>query len=263
MMSDDLFENLAPKPGEALDPVELARRDLKKNLPRRFWKEASLKARDGVHYLELDGRPAFTPARKPLAFADAGLAEAIRAEWDGVGEFVDPTQMPLTRLVNSALDGVANEMEAVTDEIAKYAGSDLLCYRTGDPARLAALQTAEWDPLIDWAREVLGARFNLAEGVMFVDQPDETVAAVRNHIARETSPLKLAALHVMTTLTGSVLLALAVQSGRLAPEEAWALAHLDEDYQMEVWGQDEEALARRAQRWREMEAAALIARIAE
>ena len=168
--------------------------------------------------------------------------------------------MPLTRLVNSALDGVANEMEAVTDEIAKYAGSDLLCYRTGDPARLAALQTAEWDPLIDWAREALGARFNLAEGVMFVDQPDETKARLRSHVGEERSAVKLAALHVMTTLTGSVLLALAVQQGRLTPEEAWALAHLDEDFQMEVWGQDEEALARRAARWREMQAAAMLAR---
>ena len=262
-MSDDLFENLAPQPGEGLDPVELARRDLKKSLPRRFWKEARLRESEGVHHLELDGRPAFTPARKPLAFADAGLAEAIRAEWDGLGEFVDPTQMPLTRLVNSALDGVANEMDAVSDEIATYAGSDLLCYRAGDPARLAELQTAEWDPLVEWARGTLGVRFNLAEGVMFVDQPDGTVETVRAYVGRETSPLKLAALHVMTTLTGSVLLALAVKSGRLAPEEAWALAHLDEDYQMEVWGQDEEALARRAQRWREMEAAALLARIAD
>ena len=262
-MSDDLFENLAPKPGEAVDPVELARRDLKKHLPRRFWKEAKLAFRDGAHHLELDGRPAFTPSRKPLAFADAGLADALRAEWEGVGEFVDPSQMPLTRIVNSALDGVANEMDAVADEIAKYAGSDLLCYRAGDPARLADLQMAEWNPLLDWARDILGARFNLAEGVMFVEQPQGTVEAVRAHVGRHASALKLAALHVMTTLTGSVLLALAVQAGRLTPEEAWALAHLDEDFQMEVWGQDEEALARRAARWREMEAAALLARVAE
>lgn len=262
-MSDDLFENLAPRPGEGVDPIELARRDLKKHLPRRFWTETRLSERDGLHHLELDGRPAFTPARKPLAFADQGLAEALRAEWDGVGEFVDPARMPLTRMVNSALDGVANEMDAVADEIAKYAGSDLLCYRAGDPQRLAALQTAEWDPLIEWARETLGVRFNLAEGVMFVEQPEGTRDAVRAHVGRERSPVKLAALHVMTTLMGSVVLALAVQQGRLSPEEAWALAHLDEDFQMEVWGQDEEALARRAARWREMEAAAMLARVAE
>lgn len=262
-MSDDLFENLAPKPGEALDPVELARRDLKKHLPRRFWKEAKLVERDGRHHLELDGRPAFTPARTPLAFADASLAEALRDEWASVGDYLDPSQMPLTRMVNSALDGVANEMDAVADEIAKYAGSDLLCYRAEGPERLVALQTAEWNPLLDWARETYGTRFNLAEGVMFVEQPDGTVAAVRSHVGHVTSAVKLAALHVMTTLTGSVLLALAVQAGRLSPQEAWALAHLDEDFQMEVWGQDEEALARRAARWREMEAAALLARSAE
>ena len=261
-MNEDLFDNLAPGPGEGIDPVALARRDLKKHLPRRFWKETRLAAREGLHHLELDGRPAFTPARKPLAFADAGLAEALRAEWDGVGDVVDPSQMPLTRIVNAALDGVALEMDAVADEIAKYAGSDLLCYRAEGPERLIALQTAEWDPVIAWARDALGARFTLAEGVMFVDQPAGTVQAVRAHVGTETSPLRLAALHVMTTLMGSVLLALAVRQGRLAPEEAWALAHLDEDFQMEVWGQDEEALARRAARWREMEAAALLARVA-
>ena len=259
-MSDDLFENLAPKPGEGVDPVELARRDLKKHLPRRFWKDAALVERDGLHHLELDGRPAFTPARKPLAFSDRALAEALCAEWGSVGDFVDPAQMPLTRMVNSALDGVANEMDAVADEVAKYAGSDLLCYRADGPERLSALQTAQWDPLIEWARETFGARFNLAEGVMFVDQPEETKARLRAHVGEERSAVKLAALHVMTTLTGSVLLALAVQQGRLTPEEAWALAHLDEDFQMEVWGQDDEALARRAARWREMQAAAMLAR---
>jgi chaperone required for assembly of F1-ATPase len=257
-MSDDLFENLAPNPGEGVDPVELARRDLKKHLPRRFWKETKCVVRDGLHHLELDGRPAFTPARKPLAFADAALAEALRAEWDAVGETVDPAQMPLTRMVNSALDGVANEMAAVAAETAKYAGSDALCYRADGPERLSALQTAQWDPLLEWAREQWGARFNLGAGVMFVDQPAETIDAIRRCADEVKSPLRLAALHVMTTLTGSVLLALAVQQGRLSPEEAWALAHLDEDFQMEVWGQDEEALARRAARWREMQAAALL-----
>lgn len=262
-MNNDLFDNLAPTPGEAIDPVALARRDLKKHLPRRFWKETKSVTRDGLHHLEFDGRPAFTPARKPLAFADAALAEALRAEWDGVGEFVDPAQMPLTRMVNSALDGVANEMDAVAAEIAKYAGSDCLCYRADGPERLSALQTAQWDPLLEWARERWGARFNLSAGVMFVDQPGETIDAIRRCVAQVKSPMHLAALHVMTTLTGSVLLALAVQQGRLSAEEAWALAHLDEDFQMEVWGQDEEALARRAARWRDMQAAAMLVNVAD
>ena len=260
-MSDDLFENLAPKPGEGVDPVELARRDLKKHLPRRFWKETTLTARVGLYHLELDGRPAFTPARKPLAFADQALAEAVRTEWDQVGEYVDPSVMPLTRLINSALDGVAQEMAAVADEIAKYAGSDLLCYRADAPERLVTMQAAQWDPLLAWARERFGIRFHLAEGVMFIDQPADTIANLRDHIKAETSPINLAALHVMTTLMGSVVLALAVQEGRLSPEEAWALAHLDEDFQMEVWGQDEEALARRAARWRDFDAAARLARL--
>lgn len=258
-MADDLFDNLAPKPGEGIDPVELARRDLKKHLPRRFWKETKLVWRDGLHHLELDGRPAFTPARHKLAFADEPLALAVKAEWDQLGDYVDPSQMPLTRMINSALDGVASEMMSVADEIAKYAGSDLLCYRAEGPERLIALQTAQWDPILEWARETYQTRFVLAEGVMFVAQPDESIAALRSIIGTEQSALRLAGLHVMTTLTGSVLLALAVQAGHIAPEEAWALAHLDEDFQMEVWGQDEEALARRAARWREMQAAARLA----
>ena len=260
-MNDDLFENLAPKPGEGVDPVELARRDLKKHLPRRFWKDSALSERDGLFHLELDGRPAFTPARKPLAFADRGLAESVRAEWDQIGDYVDPSAMPLTRLINSALDGVAHNMPAVADEIAKYAGSDLLCYRADAPERLVAMQSAQWDPLLAWARERFGVRFHLAEGVMFVEQPADTLANLRDHIGADLSPINLAALHVMTTLMGSVVLALAVQENRLSPEEAWALAHLDEDFQMEVWGQDEEALARRAARWREMEVAARLSRL--
>ena len=187
------------------------------------------------------------------------MAEALAAEWQGQGERIDPATMPLTRIANSAIDRVAGEMAPVRAEIVKYAGSDLVCYRGEGPASLVAAQEAAWDPVLAWAREALGARFVLAEGIIAVEQPAESLAAVDTALAG-LDPLRLAAVHVVTTLTGSALIALAVLNGALGPEEAWAAAHVDEDWQMEQWGRDEMALARRAARWRDMQAAALILR---
>jgi chaperone required for assembly of F1-ATPase len=167
--------------------------------------------------------------------------------------------MPLTRIVNSTIDRVAREMAPVKAEIVRYAGSDLVCYRGEGPASLTAAQEAAWGPVLAWARESLGARFVLAEGVVAVDQPAESLAAVAAALA-DLDPLRLAAVHVVTTLTGSALIALAVVRGAFTPAEAWATAHVDEDWQMEQWGRDAMALARRAARWQEMQAAALILR---
>lgn len=260
-MRDDLISDLTPKRGEAIDPVELARRDQQKHLPKRFYETASATPKDGGFVLTLDGRPARTPAGSPLAVPTEALAQALVAEWQGVGEFIDPAAMPITRIVNSALDGVAREVEAVREEIVKYAGSDLLCYRAGDPQSLAAEQMASWDPVLDWVRDHWDVRFSLAEGVMFVAQSETTLAAVRERVAEVPAPLRLAGLHVMTTLTGSALLALAVLHGRLSAEEAWAAAHVDEDHQIRAWGSDAEAMARRDRRWKEMRAAATVAEL--
>lgn len=259
----DLEKDLLPNPGETIDPVELARRDLKKGLPRRFWKLTSVEEADGRFALTLDGRRARTPAKNVLAVPSRALAEAMAAEWEAQGEYIDPGEMPLTRIVNSALDGVAREMDATLEELVKYAGSDLLVYRAGDPASLVAEQAAAWDPVLDWARERHGVRFVLSEGITFVTQPDASIEAMRSAFAAvvgedEASPLRLAGLHVMTTLTGSALLALAVAEGFLDGQAAWKIAHVDEDFQMRAWGQDAEAMARRERRWREMEAAAMM-----
>lgn len=258
-MRDDLSDQLIPRPGEAPDPHELARRDLVKHLPKRFYEAATVEARDGVHVLLLDGRGAKTPGRSALAHASRAAMEAVAAEWAAQQERIDPTSMPVTRILNSALDGVAREIEAVQAEIVKYAGSDLLTYRAGEPASLVAAENAAWSPVLDWAREALGARFALTEGVMFVAQPPEALEAVARAVAAFDEPARLAGLHVMTTLTGSALLALAVALRRLTAEEAWSAAHVGEDHQMRLWGADEEALARRTRRWEEMKAAALLA----
>ena len=162
--------------------------------------------------------------------------------------------MPLTRLAHSALDGVAGALEATISEIAAYAGSDLVCYRAAEPETLAARQAAAFDPVLAFAEEALGARFELAGGIMHVAQPEASLQAVRGAIPAE--PFAVTALHALTSLSGSALIALAVARGAMAPEAAWSAAHVDEDFQIERWGADEEAMGRREARWRDFSAAA-------
>ncbi len=266
-MSDDRLNGMAPGAGGAIDPVAMARRDLQKSLPRRFYKAATAELQDGAFVLLLDGRVAKTPARNKLALPTLAAAEAVAAEWAAQAEAIDPAAMPLTRIANSAIDGVASAIDATADEIVKFAGSDLVCYRAGEPEALARAQAAAWDPILDFARERLGARFICAEGVVFVAQPEPALRALREAVARvahdgPAAPFALAALNVMTTLTGSALIAFAVAHGARAPAEAWAAAHVDEDFQMRIWGADDEALRRRERRWLEMEAAATLWRLA-
>lgn len=235
---NEAFSEPAVQP---IDPVTMARRDLQKALPKRFYKEATAQARDGSFVLLLDGRMAKTPARNALAMPTLTAAEEVALEWERQGEIIDPGSMPLTRIVNSAIDGVAREIDATVSEIARYAGSDLVCYRAGEPEALAKAQAAAWDPLLTFAREKLGARFLCAEGVVFVEQPQPARRAVHDAVKQiaqtgPAAPFALAALHVMTTLTGSALLALAVAHGELTPSQAFAAAHVDEDFQMNIWG---------------------------
>jgi chaperone required for assembly of F1-ATPase len=255
-MREDLFSTIIPGVGNPIDPAAMARRDLQKNLPKRFWSAVGIGEGEHGFSILLDGRPARTPAKAALALPTRAAAERVAAEWRALTDLVDPARMPLTRLANSAIDGVAREMDAVAADIVNYAGSDLLCYRAGDPVRLVSLQALRWDPILDWAHEDLGANFIMAEGVMFARQPEPAIEAVHRAVALHKDAHGLAALHSMTSLMGSAILALAVARGRLSPTEAWSLAHLDEDFQMEVWGRDDEALIRRDTRWRDMAAAA-------
>ncbi|MCC6947093.1 MAG: ATPase [Bradyrhizobiaceae bacterium] len=251
----DLLEELEQGAG---NPMDAARRAMRPALPKRFYKEASIGERDGQFVLLLDGKLARTPARNSLAAPSRPLMEAVAAEWNAIGETIDPALMPLTRLVNVAIDRVAGEAEAVAAETAKYAGSDLICYRAGSPAELAGAQTAAWDPVLDWVRETLGARFTLSEGVTFVDQPQDSVEAIRAEVARYAPPFALAALATATSITGSVLLALALARGRLSADEAWAAAHIDEQWNAGQWGEDSEAQRRLAARRAEFDAAAKV-----
>jgi chaperone required for assembly of F1-ATPase len=164
--------------------------------------------------------------------------------------------MPLTRLANSVVEAVVDRVDAVTDDVAKYFQSDLLFYRAGHPDALVAREAAHWDPVLFWAADALGAHFILAEGIVHVRQPESAVAAAR--AALPTDPWSIAALHVITTLTGSALLALALLRGVLDQDQVWAAAHVDEDWNAEKWGVDEEIAARRAARVVEFAAAASV-----
>jgi chaperone required for assembly of F1-ATPase len=191
-----------------------------------------------------------------LVLPSRALAEAVAAEWEAQRDAIDPAAMPLTRLANTIIDGVSEARAPVAAEVEKYLGSDLVFYRAEEPAGLVALQARHWDPVLDWAHETGGVRFMLAAGVMFVAQLPSAVAAMRATFPDD--PWRLGAVHVMTTLTGSALIALAVMHGRLTPEEAWAAAHVDEDWNISQWGRDALALERRAFRWEEMRAAATV-----
>ena len=235
--------------------------------PKRFYAEARVAERDGGFALLLDGRAAKTPAKRPLALPSEPAALAVAAEWNAQVAVIDPALMPLTRISNSAIDGVAEQMEAVAAEVKTYLGSDLLAYRATDPAPLVTAESAAWDPVLDWVRDAFGARFILAAGVTFVEQPPATLAALGAVVDAlvgqgPAAPFRLSALHVMTTLTGSALLALAVMHGRLTPEGAWAAAHVDELFQEAQWGSDAEALERRDRRWADMKAAATLGLLA-
>lgn len=251
----EILEELSGQP--PVDPVERAKELSRRELPKRFYEKVGVEERDGGHAVLLDGRPVRTPARRVLAFPSAALAQAAAAEWASQEKTVDPATMPLTRIANSAIDGVADRLAEVADTIAEYAGSDLLCYRADSPEKLVARQNAAWDPVLAWAGARLGRPFSLACGLMPVSQDAVLLAAFRGALDGR-GPLVLAALHTVTTLTGSAVLALSLGEGAFQADAVWSAAHVDEDWNIEQWGEDAEAAARRKARHAEFAAAALI-----
>ncbi|WEX07140.1 ATP12 family protein [Chelativorans sp. AA-79] len=242
------------------DPMRRAQSQMQRPLPKRFYKRVEVGGADEAWTVLLDGRTVRTPAGAELALPSEAAARLVADEFGAQGEHIDPMTMPVTRLVNTAIDGVAVDIQVVMEDILRYASTDLLYYRADAPDRLIELQAEAWDPVLDWAEAELSVRFILAEGVMHVEQPRQTIAAVGAHLRPRNDPLRLAALHVMTTLTGSAILALAVEAGSIEAEAAWEAAHVDEDWNISQWGEDEEAAARRAARRRDMMGAVALLR---
>ncbi len=222
---------------------------------KRFYKSASIAERDGGSFgVLLDGRQIKTPAGKALAAPGRGLAEAIAAEWNAQGETIAPASLPLTKLANTAIDGVSGRMGEVADDILKYAATDLVCYRAEYPAGLVAAQAAAWDPILEWVAAKYGAAFLTSAGIAHIAQPEASLTALRAALGGFNA-FQLAALHVMTALTGSALIALAHATGEPDAAAAWAAANTDEYWQAARWGEDPEAARRMNARFAEFESA--------
>ncbi|MFM1815841.1 MAG: hypothetical protein RLZ98_2536 [Pseudomonadota bacterium] len=222
---------------------------------KRFYSDVGVEQTAEGFALKLDGRAVRTPAKAALVLPTKPLAEAVADEWRAQSEFVNPATMPLTRLANSTIDGVVARLDEVRSDAARYAGSDLLCYRAEGPAALVELQAEAWDPVIASVEARIGARFIVTSGIMPATQPAETLEKVAAWF-RAGDAFAIAPLHVITTISGSCILAIAHAEGLIDIETLWRHALVDEDYQMRLWGRDDEALRVREQRWGELEAAA-------
>lgn len=228
------------------------------SLPKRFYKKVDFKCEEGGFSILLDGNPVKTPARRHLLIPTEALAALVVQEFTIQEEIIDPVKMPITRFVNTVVDGIADNMQVIFEDLLRFVACDMILYRAQTPQELVQRQCKHWDFLLDWVEEKLGVCFNVAEGVMHVEQPREVIQAVSNYLRKVESPYVLAALHTMTTLTGSALVAIAVAEKRIEVDDAWAIAHLDEDWTMEQWGIDKETMTLRAYKKVDFNAAATI-----
>jgi chaperone required for assembly of F1-ATPase len=240
----ELFDEMAGQ--SPLDPQEAVRRAMRTLRRKRFYASAGVAEADGGFAVTLDGKPIRTPSGRIVTVPVRNIADRMAAEWEAQRDIIDPLSMPLTRFANSVVEAVVDRAELVRDDVAKYLQSDLLFYRAGHPEALVAREAAHWDPVLFWAADEFGAHFILAEGIVHVRQPEQAVEAAR--AALPSDPWSIAALHVVTTLTGSALLALALFHRVRDPDSVWAAAHVDEDWNADTWGVDEEVAARRAAR---------------
>lgn len=227
---------------------------------KRFYKDVTVVTSEGGHGIALDGRPVRTPVRAHLAVPGLALAEAIATEWREQGEEIDPASMPMTGMANAAIDHVTPDAAAFAAPIAAYGESDLICYRADGPDTLVARQAEHWQPLIDWAEDRYGARFTVTSGILHVLQATETLEALRTAVL-EHDPFTLAGLATLVSLSGSLVIGLAAVERAFPVQQLWQAAELDELWQAEQWGDDDEALARRAKRHADFLTAARFAEL--
>jgi chaperone required for assembly of F1-ATPase len=211
---------------------------------KRFYKKATAGAVDGRYTVLLDGKAIRTPAKAALSIDNKNLAEAVAKEWDSQIDLVKPETMPLMQFAATAIDRVTPQRQKVIEDICAYAGTDLICYRAEHPQDLVRKQSALWDPMVDWAKESLGVVLKVTQGIHHIAQPGEALAAARKHV-EELNDLELTALYNLTSMTGSLIIALAIHSNRLSADDAFDISELDETHVIELWGEDKEAAERR------------------
>ncbi|WP_026871413.1 ATP12 family chaperone protein [Inquilinus limosus] len=228
---------------------------------KRFYKTVTVVPVGDGFGVALDGKPIRSPAKAGFVLPSRALADAVAAEWAAQADDVVPATMPLMQLAATAIDRVAPNREHIVDTVAGYGGTDLLCYRAEAPAALAERQKAAWQPLLDWAMTALDAPLTATSGIVHQAQPDSSLAALRAAVAAQDD-WRLTALHQATALTGSLVLGLALLAGRIDADTAFELAELDASFQIERWGEDAEAAARRATLRAELQAAARLVELA-
>ena len=216
---------------------------------KRFWKEAVAEPCAGGFTVRLDARPVRTPLKAALILPSLEMAKAIAAEWDAQTGLVKPQTMPVTRAANSAIDKIVPQFAEVADLLAAYGASDLICYRATDPKALIARQAAAWDPMIAWAADSLHAPLVATAGVIHIAQDPASLDLLRAQLFA-LDPFRLAGIHDLIAISGSLVLALAVTHRRVTAQEAWALSRIDEHWQQELWGIDDEAAEYAAHRHR-------------
>jgi chaperone required for assembly of F1-ATPase len=215
---------------------------------KRFWKTVEIaEAEAGGWQVLLDTKPVRTPARHPCAVPSRAMAERIAAEWDAQDEAVNPLSMPVTRAASTCLDRVAPEMEAVRQIVASYGETDLLCYRAPHPQELIARQAEGWDPWLAWAAATYGARLKTGSGVMHIAQDADAILALSTAV-NGYDPWRLTALSELVTISGSLVLGLAVADEALDAADGWSLSRIDEQWNIDEWGEDAEAAAQAAKR---------------
>ena len=228
----------------------LSRDRIQRRLPKRFYKLATVTEKLAI---ALDGKGVKTPLKAPLILPNRALADAVATEWEAQKEFINPHAMPLTKLANTAIDRAKAERSGIIAEILAFAGSDLVCYRADSPETLVTRQSTHWDPIIAWAKSALKADFETVSTITHKRQSAAALQALENHVAA-LDPFSFVAVHNLTTLTGSALLGLMISAGAISTDTAWSAANVDEDWQIETWGKDDEAMTRRTARLSEFSA---------
>jgi chaperone required for assembly of F1-ATPase len=209
---------------------------------KRFWTDVSISEAEGGFAVHLDARRVMTPGKLPLTLPTRPMAEAVAAEWAAQEGEIQPLTMPVTRAANSAIERVTPQRAEVAAMLAAYAETDLTCHRAETPEALAQRQAAAWDPLLDWTAQQFGARLFATAGILPIDQPHQSLDRLAAHVA-ELDAFCLTALHDLVALSGSLVIGLAVAQDHLDPETGWALSRIDEEWQIEQWGRDDEAEA--------------------